>query len=145
KAGSEFHEESWLTAMSGTFGIMEPFAQWPASVREQAARAVTRFKEIRPLLDGTFTLLRDDPDIPNRGWEAWEFSDAASGHAALFAFRQRSPNEHHSFHGRHHWDIDLPKRGATLPRKRGRRRAVTTGRLTVVHGSTRAAARVAQP
>ena len=39
KAGSGFAREAWLTAMSGTFGIMEPFAQWPTSVREQAARA----------------------------------------------------------------------------------------------------------
>ena len=115
-AGSEFPEESWLTAMSGTFGIMEPFARWPASVREQAARAVTRFKEIRHLLDGSVRVFRDDLAVPNRGWEAWEFSDPASGHAALFAFRQKSPDEHHAFHARHHWDIDLPKRGATLPR-----------------------------
>ena len=52
-AGSVFPEESWLTAMSGTFGIMEPFARWPVSVRQQAARAVTRYKEIRHLLDGS--------------------------------------------------------------------------------------------
>jgi alpha-galactosidase len=121
EAGREFPEESWLTAMSGTFGIMEPFAQWPASVREQAARAITRFKEIRHLLDGTVRVFRDDPAMPNRGWEAWEFSDAASGHAALFAFRQLSPREHHSFRARHHWDLHLPKRGATLPRRHGRR------------------------
>jgi alpha-galactosidase len=125
KAGGEFSEESWLTAMSGTFGIMEPFAQWPASVRDQAARAVTRFKEIRHLLDGTVTVLRDDLATPNRGWEAWEFSDAVSGHAALFAFRQTSPKQHHSFHARHYWDVDLPKRGATLPRKRVRRRGAS--------------------
>jgi alpha-galactosidase len=117
-AGSEFPEESWLTAMSGTFGIMEPFARWPTSVRDQAARAVTRYKEIRHLLDGSVRVLRDDQAVPNRGWEAWEFSDPASGHAALFAFRQKSPDEHHVFHARHHWDIDLPKRGATLPRRR---------------------------
>ena len=119
KAGRGFAREAWLTAMSGTFGIMEPFAQWPTSVCEQAARAVTRFKEIRHLLDGDFRVLRDDPAIPNRGWEAWEYSDATSGQAALFAFRQRSPDEHHTFRARHHWDIDLPRRGATLPRRRG--------------------------
>jgi alpha-galactosidase len=118
-AGRGFAREAWLTAMSGTFGIMEPFAQWPTSVRQQAARAVTRFKEIRHLLDGDFRVLRDDPAIPNRGWEAWEYSDPASGQAALFAFRQRSPDEHHTFRARHHWDIDLPRRGATLPRRRG--------------------------
>jgi hypothetical protein len=125
KPGIEFPEESWLTAMSGTFGIMEPFAHWPASVREQAARVVTRFKEIRHLLDGDVTIFRDDSNRPNHGWEAWEFSDAACGHAALFAFRQRSPNQHHSFHARHHWDVDLPKRGAKLPRRRAHRRTVT--------------------
>jgi hypothetical protein len=125
KPGSWFSEESWLTAMSGTFGIMEPFAEWPASVREQAARAVAGFKEIRHLLDGTFTLFRDDSTSPNRGWEAWEFSDAASGHAALFVFRQGSPKQHHAFHGRNHWAVDLPKRGAALPRNRVGRRTVT--------------------
>jgi hypothetical protein len=125
KAGTEFPDEPWLTAMSGTFGIMEPFSQWPASVREQAARAVARFKEIRHLLDGTFTLFRDNATIPNHGWEAWEFSDVANCEATLFAFRQRSPHNHHSFHARHVWDVDLPKRGATLPRKRVRRRTVT--------------------
>jgi alpha-galactosidase len=126
KDGNVFSEESWLTPMSGTFGIMEPFAQWPASLRDQAARAVARFKEIRHLLDGTVTVFRDDPATPNRGWEAWEFSDPASGHAALFAFRQRSPNEHHSFRARHYWDVHLPKRGAALPRKHGRRRDVSS-------------------
>jgi hypothetical protein len=129
RAGTEFPHEPWLTAMSGTFGIMEPFAQWPALVREQAARAIARFKEIRHLLDGTFTLIRDDPTIPNRGWEAWEFSDPASGEAALFAFRQKSPNQRHSYHVRHHWHVDLPKRGATLPRKRVGRRAAAIRRF----------------
>ena len=125
-AGSEFPEEAWLTAMSGTFGIMEPFAQWPASVREQAARAVSRYKEIRHLLDGSVRVLRDDLVVPNRGWEAWEFSDPASGHAALFAFRQKSPDAHHAFRARHHWDVDLPKRGAALPRRRRPSRHSTT-------------------
>jgi alpha-galactosidase len=116
KPGRAFPEESWLTAMSGTLGIMEPFAQWSASVREQAARQVVRFKEIRHLLDGDVKIFRDDPTVPNRGWEAWEFSDAASGEAALFSFRQESSDEHRSFDGRHHWDVDLPKRGARLLR-----------------------------
>jgi hypothetical protein len=101
--------------MSGTLGIMEPFAQWPSSVREQAAREVARFKEIRHLLDGDVSILRDDPRLPNRGWEAWEFSDA-SGEAALFSFRQDSSDEHRAFDARHHWDVDLPKRGAALLR-----------------------------
>jgi hypothetical protein len=118
RAGSSFTEEPWLTAMSGTFGIMEPFSQWSASERQQAAREVTRFKEIRHLLDGELMIFRDDPRLPNRGWSAWEFADAASGEAALFAFRQDSPVEHHSFDGRHHWDVDLPRRGATLLRVR---------------------------
>jgi len=117
KAGREFSEEAWLTAMAGTFGIMDSFAQWSASVREQAAREVVRFKEIRHVLDGDVRVFRDDPTIPNRGWEAWEFSDATSGEAALFAFRQESSDEHHSFEGQHHWDVDLPKRGATLLRE----------------------------
>jgi hypothetical protein len=115
--GSAFPEEAWLTAMSGTLGIMEPFAQWSASVRAQAARQVVRFKEIRHLLDGDVRILRDDATVPNRGWEAWEFSDAASGEAALFSFRQESSDEHRSFDGRHHWDVDLPKRGAKLLRE----------------------------
>jgi hypothetical protein len=122
KAGDAFPDEPWLTAMSGTFGIMEPFARWPASVRDQAAGAIARFKEIRHLLDGTFTLFRDDATAPNRGWEAWEFSDPTSGEAALFAFRQRSPEQLRSFRARHHWHVDLPRRGATLPRKRVHRR-----------------------
>ena len=102
--------------MSGTLGIMEPFAQWPSSVREQAAREVARFKEIRHLLDGDVTIFRDDSNRPNHGWEAWEFSDAACSHAALFAFRQDSSDEHRAFDARHHWDVDLPKRGAALLR-----------------------------
>src|SRR5262249_14097521 len=114
--GSEFPEESWLTAMSGTLGIMEPFAEWSASVREQAARQVVRFKKIRHLLDGDVRVFRDDPTVPNRGWEAWEFSDPASGQAALFSFRQESSDEHRSFDGRRHWDVNLPKRGAKLLR-----------------------------
>jgi alpha-galactosidase len=117
KAGSEFSDEPWLTAMSGTFGIMEPFARWSASVRGQAAREVARFKEIRHLLDGDVRIFRDDPTLPNRGWEAWEFSDAASGEAALFSFRQDSSDQHRSFDAQHHWDVDLPKRGATLLRE----------------------------
>jgi hypothetical protein len=124
--GSEFPEEAWLTAMSGTFGIMEPFARWPASVRAQAARAVTRFKDVRHLLDGSVRVLRDDADLPNRGWEAWEFSDPATGHAALFAFRQQSPDGHHAFRARHHWVVDLPARGAALPRRRRSSRRSTT-------------------
>jgi alpha-galactosidase len=136
-AGTEFPDEAWLTAMSGTFGIMEPFAQWPVSVREQAARAVTRFKEIRHLLDGTFTLIRDDPTIPNRGWEAWEFSDAATGDAALFAFRQKSPTARRSLHARHHWHVDLPERGASLPRKRRRIGGRTASRRRVTRASSR--------
>jgi hypothetical protein len=117
KPGSEFPEEAWLTAMSGTLGIMEPFAEWAPSVRDQAARQVERFKEIRHLLDGEVRIFRDDPTMPNRGWEAWEFSDAASGEAALFSFRQKSSEEHRSFHGQHEWDVDLPERGATLLRE----------------------------
>ena len=116
KAGTQFPDEPWLTAMSGTLGIMEPFAQWPSSVRKQAAREVARFKEIRHLLDGDVSILRDDPRLPNRGWEAWEFSDATSGEAALFSFRQDSSDEHRAFDARHHWDVDLPKRGAALLR-----------------------------
>ena len=117
KGGSEYPDEPWLTAMSGTFGIMEPFARWSASVREQAAREVARFKEIRHLLDGDVRIFRDDPTLPNRGWEAWEFSDAASGEAALFSFRQDSSDQHRSFDAQHHWDVDLPKRGAVLLRE----------------------------
>jgi hypothetical protein len=96
---------------------MEPFARWSASVRGQAAREVARFKEIRHLLDGDVRIFRDDPTLPNRGWEAWEFSDAASGEAALFSFRQDSSDQHRSFDAQHHWDVDLPKRGATLLRE----------------------------
>jgi alpha-galactosidase len=114
KAGGGYSDEPWLTAMSGTFGIMERFAGWPASVRAQAARQVARFKEVRHLLDSDVKILRDDPTLPNRGWEAWEFSDAATGEAALFSFRQDSSDERRSFDARHHWDVDLPKRGATL-------------------------------
>jgi hypothetical protein len=113
-ADQEFSEEPWLTAMSGTFGIMEPFARWSASVRAQAAREVVRFKKIRHLLDGDVTIFRDDPTRPTDGWEAWEFSDAASGEAALFAFRQGSSDEHRTFDAEHHWDVDLPEGGATL-------------------------------
>jgi alpha-galactosidase len=127
KAGREFADETWLTAMSGTLGIMEPFARWSTSIRDQAAREVARFKEIRHLLDGDVSVIRDDPTVPNRGWEAWEFSDAASGEAALFSFRQDSSNEHRSFNGQHHWDVDLPKRGATLLREP---KAAVTGRRT---------------
>jgi len=116
KAGTQFPDEPWLTAMSGTLGIMEPFAQWPASVRKQATGEVARFKEIRHLLDGDVSILRDDTALPNRGWEAWEFSDASSGEAALFSFRQDSSDEHRSFDAKHHWDVDLPKRGAALLR-----------------------------
>jgi alpha-galactosidase len=118
KAGHEFSEEPWLTALSGTFGIMQPFASWSTSVRKQAAREVMRFKEIRHLLDGDVTILRDDATRPNRGWEAWEFSDAASGEAALFAFRQDSSDQHRSFDAQNHWDVDLPKREGTLLQKR---------------------------
>ena len=114
KAGQEFAEQAWLTAMSGTFGIMEPFARWSTALREQAAREVTRFKEIRHLLDGDVTIFRDDPTLPNRGWEAWEFSDPASGEAALFSFRQDAPDQHHAFDAEHHWDVDLPPGGAAL-------------------------------
>jgi alpha-galactosidase len=113
-AGHEFSEEPWLTAMSGTFGIMEPFASWSTPLREQAAREVAHFKEIRHLLDGDVTIFRDDPNVPNRGWEAWEFSDEASGEAALFAFRQNSSEQHRSFDAEHHWDVDLPEGGATV-------------------------------
>jgi alpha-galactosidase len=116
-AGRELSDEPWLTAMSGTLGIMEPFARWSAPVREQAAREVARFKDVRHLLDSDVRILRDDPTRPNRGWEAWEFSDAATGEAALFSFRQDSTDQHRSFDAQHHWDVDLPKRGATLLRK----------------------------
>jgi len=116
KAGTQFPDEPWLTAMSGTLGIMEPFAQWPASVRTQAAREVARFKDVRHLLDGDVSILRDDATLPSRGWEAWEFSDARSGEAALFSFRQDSSDQHRSFDAKHHWDVDLPKRGAALLR-----------------------------
>jgi len=119
KAGSGFSDEAWLTAMSGTFGIMEPFARWSAPVREQAAREVARFKEIRHLLDGDVRILRDDPTRPNRGWEAWEFSDAASGEATLFAFRQDSSAQHRAFDALHHWEVDLPERGAALLSREG--------------------------
>jgi hypothetical protein len=114
--GDALSEEPWLTAMSGTFGIMEPFAQWSAPVRQQAAREVARFKDIRHLLDGNVRIFRDDGTNPARGWEAWEFSDPDSGEAALFSFRQQSSDEHRSFDGQHHWDVDLPERGATLLR-----------------------------
>ena len=85
-------------------------------MRTQAAREVARFKDVRHLLDGDVSILRDDATLPSRGWEAWEFSDARSGEAALFSFRQDSSDQHRSFDAKHHWDVELPKRGAALLR-----------------------------
>src|SRR5262249_57622044 len=87
------------------------------TVGGRGAGEVVGFKKIRHLVDGDVRVFRDDPTVPNRGWEAWEFSDPASGQAALFSFRQESSDEHRSFDGRQHWDVNLPKRGAKLLRE----------------------------
>lgn len=109
-----FPDEWFVAAMNGVFGIMERLSEWPKSLREQAARHVATFKQLRHLLDGEYLWLRSEELF---GWEACELSDPVTGEAALLALRLRSHESTHTFVGAHTWTLELPEGGSAVVRR----------------------------
>jgi hypothetical protein len=91
---------------------MDRLSTWSPQLRERAARHIAAFKGFRHLLDGDYRVLSvaDDPLLSD--WDAWEFSDPASGEAVLVAFRLRSAEARRRFDGTRAWDVELPYEGA---------------------------------
>jgi hypothetical protein len=113
--GVDDYPDEWFVGnMAGVFGIMELLAEWPPAVRERAARHIATFKSVRHLLAGDFRRFADCAEVPHQRWEAWELSDPATGEAALFALRLRSPDDMRVFHGAKRWEVTLPPEGAAV-------------------------------
>lgn len=119
----DFPDEWFVGNMNGVFGIMEQLRLWSPELRAKARDHVSRFKAIRHLLDGDYVRFADGAEagvVPLSRWEAWEFSDPATGEAALLALRLNSPDETRTFTGRHTWTVALPPGGATVEHRPAR-------------------------
>ena len=108
----DWPDEWWLAPMSGTPVIMDRPCTWSPALRERARRHIDAFKGYRHLLDSRYRILANGDRPPLRSWDAWEFSDEATGEAVLIAFRQRAPEAVRELAGARRWSVQLPQNGA---------------------------------
>lgn len=110
----EDYPDAWfLGVMPGVMGLMERLSEWSPALRARAAEHISRFKQVRHLLDGELTVFESGQrDAPLAAWRAWEI--ATDDDAVLFAFRQLSPTASMVFQGRQRWEVQLEPEGAAM-------------------------------
>jgi alpha-galactosidase len=107
---AEFPAGWLLGVMPGVFGIMDPLRTWPQSLRNQVARHIRTYCEIRPMLDGTPTRFTSTAaGSPLTDWDALELASEAGD--ILFAHRLLSPDPSRAFTGARHWAVTLDEPG----------------------------------
>jgi alpha-galactosidase len=88
--GFVFPDIAWQACFGGAFGAAGRLHEWPVTMREQAHRHYSVFKQLRRFLSEDFYLLL--PQARSlESWSGWQFHDPKAQAGFVQAFRLRSP------------------------------------------------------